>query len=208
VVNPGEDPALPHLEDWPAACLRAAHKAARGAVARPGRVALGADTVVVYGRHTLGKPRDGEDAERMLEMLSGAEHFVYTAFCLALGSTGFQACFRRRARNAGLEACATRKGGRARKPAPRGGVRVLWLEVVRTRVRFRGLGPEEICDYVASGAPFDKAGGYGIQDRGAGLVEQIAGSYYNVVGLPVREVGAALRRVGWHGSAGARGRAA
>jgi septum formation protein len=77
----------------------------------------------------------------------------------------------------------------------------LWLEVVRTQVRFRTLSAVEIAGYIASGAPFDKAGGYGIQDRAHALVERIGGSYYNVVGLPVREVGAALRRVGWEGAA-------
>jgi septum formation protein len=188
VLDPGEDPALPHLEDWPAACLRAAHKAARGALASPGGLSLGADTVVVYGRHTLGKPRDEHDARRMLEMLSGETHFVYTAFCLAVCAWG------------GLSSPPSATGrARAGKPAPRGGIRILWLEVVRTQVHFRSLRPEEIAAYLASGAPFDKAGAYGIQDRHPGVVERIRGSYYNVVGLPVRQVCAALHQVGWEG---------
>lgn len=40
-------------------------------------------------------------------------------------------------------------------------------------------------DYIASGSPFDKAGGYGIQDRGALLVKGIRGDYYTVMGFPV-----------------------
>ncbi len=44
-----------------------------------------------------------------------------------------------------------------------------------------------ILDYAESGSPLDKAGGYGIQDRGALLVKEIRGDYYNVVGLPVAE---------------------
>ncbi len=46
------------------------------ACARPGYAAMAADTVVVMGEEVLGKPRDRADAERMLRMLSGAEHRV------------------------------------------------------------------------------------------------------------------------------------
>jgi len=53
------------------------------ACARPGAVTLGADTIVVKGEEVLGKPRDRADAERMLRMLSGAEHRVITAVAVA-----------------------------------------------------------------------------------------------------------------------------
>jgi septum formation protein len=56
---------------------------------------------------------------------------------------------------------------------------------VSTRVRFRELRKEAIDAYVATGEPMDKAGAYGIQERGALLVERIEGCYYNVVGLPL-----------------------
>jgi len=48
----------------------------------PGDVVLGADTVVATGGTILGKPRDAEDAERMLRLLRGATHDVFTAVCL------------------------------------------------------------------------------------------------------------------------------
>jgi septum formation protein len=55
-----------------------------------------------------------------------------------------------------------------------------------TRVTFASLEEREIAAYVASGAPLDKAGAYGIQDdRGALFVARIEGDYYNVVGLPL-----------------------
>ena len=57
--------------------------------------------------------------------------------------------------------------------------------VCTTRVRFRGLGREEIDWYLASGEWRERAGGYAIQGRGAALVAEIAGDYSNVVGLPV-----------------------
>lgn len=54
-----------------------------------------------------------------------------------------------------------------------------------TRVWFRNLPPEKITSYAASGEPLDKAGAYGIQGKGALLVERIEGCYFNVVGLPL-----------------------
>jgi septum formation protein len=54
-----------------------------------------------------------------------------------------------------------------------------------TGVRFFALDPGEIDAYVKSGEPFDKAGGYGIQGRGATLVERIDGDFYTVMGLPL-----------------------
>tara|TARA_R110000868_G_scaffold29420_6_gene109429 strand:+ start:79991 stop:80578 length:588 start_codon:yes stop_codon:yes gene_type:complete len=58
-----------------------------------------------------------------------------------------------------------------------------------TRVKFRELTDEEIWYYVKNFNPFDKAGGYGIQDW-IGLIgiEEIQGSYTNVVGLPTQLV--------------------
>jgi len=58
-------------------------------------------------------------------------------------------------------------------------------EMVETQVIFRALSEREIRDYIATGEPLDKAGAYGIQGRGAVLVERIEGDYYTVVGLPL-----------------------
>lgn len=59
------------------------------------------------------------------------------------------------------------------------------VEVARTRVWFNPLSENEIAEYVASGEPMDKAGGYGIQGMGSRFIDRIQGSYANVVGLPV-----------------------
>lgn len=57
--------------------------------------------------------------------------------------------------------------------------------VVTTEVSFWPLTASEIAEYVATGEPLDKAGGYGIQGQGSLLVKAIAGDFYNVVGLPI-----------------------
>ena len=58
-------------------------------------------------------------------------------------------------------------------------------DVSVTRVRFRALDPRTIDWYVSRGEWGDCAGGYAIQGKGAALVEEIEGDYWNVVGLPV-----------------------
>ena len=50
-------------------------------------VILGADTVVTFGREILEKPRDADDAIRMLDCLSGITHSVWTGVCLISGAT-------------------------------------------------------------------------------------------------------------------------
>lgn len=99
----------------------------------------------------LGKPHDKSDACRMLSMLSGKSHFVYTGYSLCLGKkmyTGYQ----------------------------------------KTEVEFRNLTDDEIRRYVESGEPMDKAGAYGIQEKGALFVKRIHGDYFNVMGLPICDV--------------------
>ena len=70
------------------------------------------------------------------------------------------------------------------------------LQVVTTTVHFRKLTDKEIDWYVGTGEPLDKAGAYGIQGKGAVLVEKIEGSYDNVVGLPLTTVYEMLLRCG------------
>ena len=65
-----------------------------------------------------------------------------------------------------------------------------------TSVWFRDLSQQEIQSYIAGGEPLDKAGAYGIQGKGALLVNQIEGCYFNVVGLPLSLLGELLRKFG------------
>lgn len=69
-------------------------------------------------------------------------------------------------------------------------------QIVTSHVKFKALTDTRIHEYLATGEPFDKAGGYAVQGLGAALVEKVEGSYSNVVGLPLDEVLAVLRTVG------------
>ena len=68
--------------------------------------------------------------------------------------------------------------------------------VCATEVFFRELTKAEIAAYVATGEPLDKAGAYGIQGKGAVLVEKIEGCYNNVVGLPLTMLYSMLKEIG------------
>ena len=67
--------------------------------------------------------------------------------------------------------------------------------LVSSRVKIAELGAEEIETYVATGEPLDKAGAYAVQGIGAFMVEEIQGSYTNVVGLPLTELIRDLERL-------------
>lgn len=69
-------------------------------------------------------------------------------------------------------------------------------KIVITDVQFKILDQEEIRDYVATGCPLDKAGGYAIQGGAAHFVRTINGSYSNVVGLPMAELYETLQEMG------------
>ncbi len=69
---------------------------------------------------------------------------------------------------------------------------------VSTRVRFAPFGETEARRYAGTGEGVDKAGAYGIQGKGALLVEWIEGSWSNVVGLPLERLPGLFREVGWN----------
>ena len=127
----------------------------------PGRHVLGADTIVVYGDRILGKPKDKADAFRMLTLLQGHAHEVYTGLCLI---------------------------------TPEGAE---YLDFRCTRVWMAPMSPAQIHSYIATNEPMDKAGSYGIQGRGAAMIERIDGCYFNVVGLPIHGVRMLLHKAGY-----------
>lgn len=111
-----------------------------------------ADTIVAVDELILGKPRDIQEAEKMLRLMSGRKHAVITGVCL-MSSRKSETFF------------------------------------VKTDVYFKKLRDEEIAFYLQHQPPLDKAGAYGIQEWiGMTGIESISGSYYNVVGLPTKEL--------------------
>jgi len=73
------------------ALLLAREKARSVAAQFPGRVVLGADTIVSLGDRILGKPRDADDARETLRSLSGRTHTVWTGLCLRREVDGTEA---------------------------------------------------------------------------------------------------------------------
>jgi len=119
---------------------------------------LGADTVVEVDGEVLEQPADREEAARLLGVIGGRWHRVWTGLALL------------------------RLGGGAREGriAERFGA-----TVESSRVWFDRLGPEELRLYLETGEPMDKAGAYGIQGWGGIFVPRIEGDYFNVMGLPL-----------------------
>lgn len=64
-----------------------------------------------------------------------------------------------------------------------------------TQVNFRELSDDEIYQYIKSGEPADKAGAYGIQEKGSVFVESISGDYFNVMGLPVCRINKVAKEI-------------
>lgn len=115
-------------------------------------IVITSDTIVWVENKVLNKPENYTDAVRMLTLLSGKMHKVYTAVCLKSNykTTTFYAC---------------------------------------TKVYFKNLALEEINFYIKNYNPYDKAGAYGAQEWiGYIAIEKIEGSYYNVMGLPLKEL--------------------
>jgi septum formation protein len=135
---------------------------------RPNDLVLGADTVVVVDGMILGKPLDGEDAARMLRMLSGRVHEVITGVCVVKPVPSTQLPVASQADTASET----------------------------TLVTMNSLSDSEIRAYVATGEPMDKAGAYAIQGMASRWIPRIAGDYSNVVGLPVALVWRMLRNLG------------
>ena len=88
IIVPAQVDETPWPDETPAAHVLRLARAKADAVAPgyPDAAVLGADTVVAVDADILGKPRDDDDARRMLRRLSGRPHTVYTGVALAVGA--------------------------------------------------------------------------------------------------------------------------
>lgn len=137
---------------------RARHKALGApAPASPGWI-LGVDTVVAQGSREFGKPVDAAEAARMLGILRGDEHLVYTGHALVESH-----------------------------PEPGCQPRIL-TALAESRVRCRDFSEAELESYLASDDWQGKAGGYGIQGLAGSFMSLQAGALDTVIGLHVPAV--------------------
>ena len=134
----------------------------------PEAVVLGSDTIVAVNGEILGKPADAEEAARMIRMIQGREHEVFTGVCL-------------------IALCPGEDG----KP----GLRTAEIRNFSegTKVHVVPMTEREIRDYVACGESLDKAGAYAIQGEFGKYIDRFEGDYENVIGLPVKRVLSEIR---------------
>ncbi len=71
-----------------------------------------------------------------------------------------------------------------------------FTEAESTDVYFRPAAERELLAYIRTGEPMDKAGAYGVQGKGALLVERLDGDFFNVMGLPVLRLSRMLASFG------------
>lgn len=64
------------------------------------------------------------------------------------------------------------------------------------KVKFRNLTDKELDSYMATGEPMTRAGGYGLMEKAAVLIESIEGDFYSVIGLPLSQVYTNLLKLG------------
>ncbi len=113
-------------------------------------IIIGVDTLVLFRKRLIGKPRTKAEAKRMLRAFSGNKIAVYTGICVKdlnsdRDSLGFD----------------------------------------RTSLQIKRIAPRDIDKYFRLLGPYDKAGGFSIEGVGSIVFDDINGSYFNVLGLPM-----------------------
>ena len=153
---------------------------------------IGSDTVVAFQKDgeakpvIIGKPKDAEDAVRILSMLSGKTHRVFTGVSVIADISD---------ENAAAQ-CSIRKKEEIQTECSIREKAEIQTECSITEVTFETLSPDEITDYVNSGDPLDKAGSYGIQGPFGMFVREIRGNYFTVIGMPIPVLYKMLKKIG------------
>ncbi len=153
---------------------------------------IGSDTVVAFQKDgetkpvIIGKPKDAEDAVRILSMLSGKTHRVFTGVSVIADIPDESAAAQ----------CSIRKKEEIQTECSIQGKEEIQTECSITEVTFETLSPDEITDYVNSGDPLDKAGSYGIQGPFGMFVREIRGNYFTVIGMPIPVLYKMLKKIG------------
>ena len=153
---------------------------------------IGSDTVVAFQKEggtkpvIIGKPKDAKDAVRILSMLSGKTHRVFTGVSVIADIPDENATAQ----------CSIRKKEEIQTECSIQEKAEIQTECSITEVTFETLSPDEITDYVHSGDPLDKAGSYGIQGPFGMFVREIRGNYFTVIGMPIPVLYKMLKKIG------------
>ena len=153
---------------------------------------IGSDTVVAFQKDgetkpvIIGKPKDAEDAVRILSMLSGKTHRVFTGVSVIADIPD---------ENAAAQ-CSIREKAEIQTECSIQEKAEIQTECSITEVTFETLSPDEITDYVNSGDPLDKAGSYGIQGPFGMFVREIRGNYFTFNGMTLPVLYKMLKKIG------------
>jgi len=123
---------------------------------------IGADTIVLLDKKIMGKPKNKEEAKKMLKEMSGKSILVYTGLCI-------------------IDVENKRK----------------ILDYERSNVEIRKMKKRELLRYFKLLYPYDKAGGFSIEGIGAFIFDNIRGSYFNILGLPLSKLKEMFKRIGF-----------
>ncbi|MDD5610078.1 MAG: Maf family protein [Candidatus Omnitrophica bacterium] len=123
-------------------------------------IILGCDTLVLFKSRPIGKPKNKEEAAKILKNFSGNKLFVYTGmYLLDLG--------RKKQSSA----------------------------VAKTELKVKKIVGDELNRYLSLLGPYDKAGGFSIEGVGSMLFDELKGSYFNVLGLPMNTLAELFKKL-------------
>lgn len=111
---------------------------------------IGSDTLVSFGNIILGKPKDRDDAIRILKLLQGNSHDIYTGTTVIIKKEHSI---------------------------------IFETRVNKSTVYFKNMSYYDICSYVDTKEPMDKAGAYAVQGIGKVYLKGYDGDYNSIVGL-------------------------
>ena len=111
---------------------------------------IGSDTLVSFGNIILGKPKDRDDAIRILKLLQGNSHDIYTGTTVIIKKEHSI---------------------------------IFETRVNKSTVYFKNISYYDICSYVDTKEPMDKAGAYAVQGIGKVYLKGYDGDYNSIVGL-------------------------
>lgn len=160
----------------------------------PDMFVIGADTVVAIDHRILGKPRDQEEARRMITELQGNVHQVYTGVTVIRLGRNDPNPESMHMSKVGVEPERDFKNFKSESYS------CLYRKDIHTfhectDVHVFPMTVDEIEKYICTREPYDKAGAYGIQGSFAIYIEGIRGDYNNVVGLPIARLYHVLREM-------------